>query len=173
MTSWKNPDARDCEVGLDNYHRGGVMAALNVVSAVLPEREAHLCGCRLRGTILSVAAATMARGHIAPRRSAYKTRPFATTVVSFVFASGGYNGGIANPPDQAKGFSQLLTGRHNDRYMDTLITPGSWWLTLEEWLVPKGACKQAAPPRIGTADRDFPPICVAAGQYVRERSPQI
>ena len=61
MVSWKNPDARDREIGLDDYRRRGVMAALDAVSAIVPDRRIHACGYCLGGTILSIAAATMAR----------------------------------------------------------------------------------------------------------------
>ncbi len=61
MVSWKNPDARDSETGLDDYRRSGVMAALDAISAILPGRRIHACGYCLGGTILSIAAATMAR----------------------------------------------------------------------------------------------------------------
>jgi polyhydroxyalkanoate synthase subunit PhaC len=61
IASWKNPDARDRNVSLDDYRRLGVMAALDVVSAVVPDQKVHVCGYCLGGTILAIAAATMAR----------------------------------------------------------------------------------------------------------------
>jgi len=61
MVSWKNPDARDRETGLDDYRRKGVMDALDAVSAIVPGQRIHGCGYCLGGTILAIAAATMAR----------------------------------------------------------------------------------------------------------------
>jgi polyhydroxyalkanoate synthase len=61
MISWKNPDARDRDVGLDDYRREGVMAALHSIGSIVPGRRVHARGYCLGGTILTIAAATMAR----------------------------------------------------------------------------------------------------------------
>ncbi|WP_372623331.1 PHA/PHB synthase family protein [Falsiroseomonas sp.] len=63
MISWKNPDERDRETSLDDYRRRGVMATLDAIGAIAPGRKVHACGYCLGGTILSIAAATMARDH--------------------------------------------------------------------------------------------------------------
>jgi len=61
MVSWKNPDAEDRELGMDDYRRLGVMDALDAVSAIVPNQKIHGVGYCLGGTLLSIAAAAMAR----------------------------------------------------------------------------------------------------------------
>jgi polyhydroxyalkanoate synthase len=59
--SWKNPTAEDRDTGMEDYRQQGVMAALDSVSTVLPGRKIHTVGYCLGGTLLTIAAAAMAR----------------------------------------------------------------------------------------------------------------
>ena len=61
MISWKNPDAEDRDLCLEDYQESGVSAALDVISAVVPKALIHTVGYCLGGTILSIVAAKMAR----------------------------------------------------------------------------------------------------------------
>ena len=61
MISWKNPDPEDRNLGMDDYHKLGVMAAIDAVSAIVPDEPVHAVGYCIGGTLLSIAAAAMAR----------------------------------------------------------------------------------------------------------------
>lgn len=61
MISWRNPSKADRNLGLEHYRRLGVMAAIEAISAILPGQKIHAAGYCLGGTLLSIAAATMAR----------------------------------------------------------------------------------------------------------------
>ncbi len=61
IMSWKNPDEKDRDLGMHEYLQDGVMAAIDAVSAIVPERRMHAVGYCLGGTLLSIAAAYMAR----------------------------------------------------------------------------------------------------------------
>ncbi|MCP5420429.1 MAG: alpha/beta fold hydrolase [Gammaproteobacteria bacterium] len=61
MISWKNPQAEDHDLGMEEYLRLGLGDALNAVSAIVPERRIHSVGYCLGGTLLAIMAAAMGR----------------------------------------------------------------------------------------------------------------
>lgn len=61
MISWRNPNSDDRNLGMEDYRRLGPMAALDAISAIVPNRKVHAVGYCLGGTLLSIAAAAMAR----------------------------------------------------------------------------------------------------------------
>jgi polyhydroxyalkanoate synthase subunit PhaC len=69
MISWKNPGPEDRDLSLEDYRELGVMAALDAVTAVNPETPVHAVGYCIGGTLLSIAAAAMARQHDTRLRS--------------------------------------------------------------------------------------------------------
>ena len=58
--SWRNPTGEDRDLGMEDYRRS-LMAALDAVGAIVPERRIHAAGYCLGGTLLSIASAAMAR----------------------------------------------------------------------------------------------------------------
>ncbi|MDP2409806.1 MAG: alpha/beta fold hydrolase [Pseudolabrys sp.] len=63
MVSWKNPDENDRDLAMEDYRQLGIMAALDRIGEIEPGRKVHAVGYCLGGTLMSIAAAAMARDH--------------------------------------------------------------------------------------------------------------
>jgi len=61
MVSWRNPDADDRDLGMNDYLKDGVMSAIDTVTDIVPQRQIQAVGYCLGGTLLAMAAALMAR----------------------------------------------------------------------------------------------------------------
>ncbi len=61
IISWKNPQKEDKYVSFEDYVALGLMEAIDAVSAICPKRKIHAVGYCIGGTLLSIAAAAMAR----------------------------------------------------------------------------------------------------------------
>jgi polyhydroxyalkanoate synthase len=61
MISWRNPGAAQAGWSLEDYRKSGVMTAIDAVNAIVPGAKVHAIGYCLGGTLLAIAAATMAR----------------------------------------------------------------------------------------------------------------
>jgi polyhydroxyalkanoate synthase len=59
VMSWLNPDVRDRELGVDDYLRLGLQAAIDTVAACSPAGRLHAVGYCLGGTFLAAVAAAL------------------------------------------------------------------------------------------------------------------
>ena len=69
MVSWKNPDAGDRELGMDDYVQLGFLAALQEVQRRIPQQPVHAVGYCIGGTLLAIAAALLAARGASPLAS--------------------------------------------------------------------------------------------------------
>jgi polyhydroxyalkanoate synthase subunit PhaC len=63
MISWKNPQATDRDLGIDDYLQLGFLDALAALRHIVPGRRVHAVGYCIGGTLLAIAAARLAALH--------------------------------------------------------------------------------------------------------------
>ena len=61
MVSWRNPDASDALLSMQDYLQLGVFDALAAIAQRVPDTPVHACGYCLGGTLLAIGAAALAR----------------------------------------------------------------------------------------------------------------
>ena len=61
MISWRNPTPEDRELSLEDYRKLGVDAAIAAINEIVPGQPIHAAGYCLGGTLLSIAAAHLAK----------------------------------------------------------------------------------------------------------------
>jgi len=113
--------------------------------------------------------------HVAPWRSAYKTRSLThSSDFSFVLTSGGHNAGIISGPVNPKRRHRKLrwletsSALSPDQYLaEAEACAGSWWPTWQQWLAGHSSPERTAPPALGNSAAGYPPLCDAPGAYVR------
>ena len=69
MISWRNPDARDRDLGMEDYLQSGINAAVDAVNEIVPGRKIHGVGYCLGGTLFAMDAAAMGRDRKHPLKS--------------------------------------------------------------------------------------------------------
>lgn len=70
MISWRNPDASDRDLGMDDYLLGAVMQAMRQASALADAPSIHAMGYCLGGTFLAIVAALMGSDEFTAQQAA-------------------------------------------------------------------------------------------------------
>ena len=61
LISWRNPGSEDRDLGMDDYLKQGVLAAIDVVSTIRSQARINAVGYCLGGTLLAMVAALLSR----------------------------------------------------------------------------------------------------------------
>jgi polyhydroxyalkanoate synthase len=115
--------------------------------------------------------------HVAPWKSAYKTRALTRSAdYTFLLTSGGHNAGIVSGPAHPKRRHRTLTW-HDDSSAPTpeqwqekaVLTAGSWWPTWQRWLGEHSSAERVAPPALGNPAKGYASLYDAPGNYVHQK----
>ena len=116
------------------------------------------------------------KDHIAPWKSVYKVHLYSDTEVTFVLTAKGHNAGIVSEPGRKGREYRIMTRTATDPYLHPMRWhqeakqyQDSWWPAWSGWLAAHSTSQRVAPPQLGAADKGYPPLMDAPGQYVRER----
>jgi polyhydroxyalkanoate synthase len=115
--------------------------------------------------------------HVAPWKSAYKTRALTrSSDYTFVLTSGGHNGGIVCGPVNPKRRFRDLTWKNAKDVLDpdqwmqqAALHQGSWWPSWQAWLASHSGACDVSPPSLGNKSAGYGVIGDAPGDYVLQR----
>jgi polyhydroxyalkanoate synthase subunit PhaC len=139
---------------------------------------------RVNGEVISLSAISLPMfvlgtetDHVAPWKSAYKTRALTRSPdYTFVLTSGGHNGGIVCGPVNPKRRFRELTWKNAQDVLDpdqwmqqAALHQGSWWPSWEAWLASHSGPCDAPPPSLGKQSAGYGILGDAPGDYVLQR----
>ena len=107
--------------------------------------------------------------HICPWQSCYRTTQLLGGPVKFVLSTSGHIASMVNPPANAKAAFRTAASLPADpaRFLaEATDVPGSWWPDYSSWLAGHGGGQKDSPAELGA--RDYPPLCLAPGEYVHD-----
>lgn len=135
MVSWKNLGTDDRNLGMDDYHTLGAMAAINAVSTIISGQKIYAVGYCLGGTLLSIAAAAMARSGDDRLKS-----------ITLFAAQTDFTEAVE---------LMLFIDESEVSYLEDIMwQQGSWWIAWQEWLA-KNSSGQSSLPSVGALQAAF------------------
>lgn len=113
--------------------------------------------------------------HVAPWRSVFKLHYLTPAEITFVLTSGGHNAGIVSEPGRPRRHYQVLRRAAGGNYVapDAWLAAAprrdsSWWPEWSAWLQARSG-QPVPPPASGAAERGYPVVDDAPGEYVRQK----
>jgi polyhydroxyalkanoate synthase len=146
--SWRNPDARHAEWGLDTYGQS-ILEAMQAAQDISRQDKVAMLGICSGGMIASMVLAHLAAIGELDRVAAYS---LAVTVLD---------------QEQAGLPSALLSHKSAAASTRASKVKGSWWEDYVSWLAERTGEERAKPRKLGSAA--YEPLCAAPGTYVHDR----